>query len=660
MGSGRERKRRRRRRGNMGRVAEMVMVLAVAGQARGGTAPTAAERALAAGTRERLLEAAEMLVRPRELFPREAVRALVEDLGLTRGRDPSSMGYRPRRASIAERILLTKRKMEEIKEAPLYPTTNVPQTTASRATTVFQHGASKPTTALPMNISAVASFPVTTPPTIPSPNILKQTQLNESPSGASSVKAAGASSIVSLPSVCPTNIKVEKGVNNPNCTQNGATIGQANKSAHHTATMSSRDIVCCSSHEGTPQHEKAPVIRPTTINNGMTQQSRPGASSVQRQSTFSNHIAIAKMVQQVLHQPVNHPNWTPPSTEYMISGLGCQVCKVSIVDIHSMIVCDACERGIHLKCLQHDGVNVLPPKAEWYCPTCVAHSNGKPLPPKYGKVTRTGVAPKVNLINGVLSQGVSENPTTKDNSQELAADGTVIDKNSSEVNRIVHNSDKLALESSKEQSQSVSASAAVDKGRGKPQGVETMENNAMSERDAKDQTIVCSPDHSIVGWVGDPLKVVENKTYYYSCNIDGIAYNLDDHILVASEDKESAPSKLQSLWEEHDSRSKMALVFASYNQRTVTVSVICGPCEVLPVDKFREETKGSQVVSSKLHPIFLFRLMVESRRVHYKIYLPRDGHGLIHRRRKYELPRARLIPLQGFNMIIRENVGIRF
>uniref|UniRef100_A0A0E0A8P7 PHD-type domain-containing protein n=1 Tax=Oryza glumipatula TaxID=40148 RepID=A0A0E0A8P7_9ORYZ len=614
MGSGRERKRRRR--GEMGRVAEMVM-------------------------------AAELLARPRELFPREAVRALVEDLGLARGRDPSAMGYRPRRASIAERILLTKRKMEEIKEAPVYPTTNVSQTTATRATTVFQHGASKPTTGLPMNISAVASFPVTTPPTIPSPNILKQTQLNESPSG---VKAAGTSSIVSVPSVGPTNIKVEKGVNSPTCTQNGATIGQANKSAHLTATMSNPNIVRSSSHEGTPQHEKAPVIRPITVKNGMTHQSRPGVSFIQRQSTFPNHSAIAKTVQQVLHQPVNHPNWIPPSTEYMHSGLGCQVCKVFIIDIHSMIICDACERGIHLKCLQHDGVNVLPPKAEWYCPTCVARSKGKPLPPKYGKVTRTVVAPKVNLISGVPSQGVSENRTTKDNNQELAADGTVIDKNSSEANRIVHNSDKLALESSKEQSQSGSASAAVDKGRGKPQGVETMENNAISERgnvheltsngdlstkneivigDAKDKTIVCSTDHSIVGWVGDPLRVVENKTYYYSCNIDGIAYNLDDHILVASKDKESAPSKLQSLWEEHDSRSKMALVspyffasdipeliskpctaeenevFASCNQRTVTVSAICGQCEVLHVDKFREETKGSQVVSSRLHPIFL-------------------------------------------------------
>lgn len=95
----------------MGRVAGMVMVLAAAGQARGGGAPTAAERALAAVARERLLEAAELLARPRELFPREAVRALVEDLGLARGRDPSAMGYRPRRASIAERILLTKRKV---------------------------------------------------------------------------------------------------------------------------------------------------------------------------------------------------------------------------------------------------------------------------------------------------------------------------------------------------------------------------------------------------------------------------------------------------------------------------------------------------------------------------------------------------------------------
>ena len=53
-------------------------------------------------------------------------------------------------------------------------------------------------------------------------------------------------------------------------------------------------------------------------------------------------------------------------------------------------------------------------------------------------------------------------------------------------------------------------------------------------------------------------------------------------------------------------------VYASNNQKTVMVSSICGPCDVLHVDKFREETnRRNQVVSSdsELHPIFFGRFV---------------------------------------------------
>jgi len=106
----------KRRRGDevagLRRVAEIVMVLAAAGEVRGGREPTAAERALAAEARERLAAAvAEAAVRPKDLFPGEAVRAVVEDLGLNRAKDPAAMGFRPPKASIADRLMLTKRKV---------------------------------------------------------------------------------------------------------------------------------------------------------------------------------------------------------------------------------------------------------------------------------------------------------------------------------------------------------------------------------------------------------------------------------------------------------------------------------------------------------------------------------------------------------------------
>jgi len=57
---------------------------------------------------------------------------------------------------------------------------------------------------------------------------------------------------------------------------------------------------------------------------------------------------------------------------------------------------------------------------------------------------------------------------------------------------------------------------------------------------------VCSSTASNVDWVGDGLKSIDNKTYYNSCNIDGIIYNLHDHILIAFEGVESSPCKLQT------------------------------------------------------------------------------------------------------------------
>lgn len=51
-------------------------------------------------------------------------------------------------------------------------------------------------------------------------------------------------------------------------------------------------------------------------------------------------------------------------------------------------------------------------------------------------------------------------------------------------------------------------------------------------------------------------------------------------------------------------------VYGSNDERTVLVSTICGPCEVLHADKFREETKRRRQLDSsgcRLHPIFFCR-----------------------------------------------------
>jgi hypothetical protein len=87
-------------------------VLAAAGEVRGGREPTAAERALAAEAQERLAAAvAEGAVRPNDLFPVEAVRAVLDDLGLNRAKDsPLQWGSaRPRPPLLTGSCLLSAR-----------------------------------------------------------------------------------------------------------------------------------------------------------------------------------------------------------------------------------------------------------------------------------------------------------------------------------------------------------------------------------------------------------------------------------------------------------------------------------------------------------------------------------------------------------------------
>uniref|UniRef100_A0ACD5YQY9 Uncharacterized protein n=2 Tax=Avena sativa TaxID=4498 RepID=A0ACD5YQY9_AVESA len=432
----------KRRRGDgagMRRVAEIVMVLAAAGEVRGGREPTAAERALAAEARERLAAAvAEGPARPKDLFPREAVRAVVEDLGLNSVKDPAAMGFRPPKASIADRLILTKRKMEEVKEPVVQQTAITPQTTVLSGTAEFQgsHGAPMLAAGSLRTSPAVAVLPTTAPATSNPVMALKQR-------GSSPIKPVTNPSVVAVSHTSQQHAKLERGVNGPlNLTR--ATVGHLNKSLHDTSARSNLNAVPSTNQVIKSQDTKVATIQAAT---GNPHHATQGTASVTAKPTFANHNAIAKNVQQFLQQPANHPSWTPPSTDYMHTRLDCQICKVAIMDANSLLVCDACERGAHLKCLQHYG-NKGVPIADWHCPTCVAHSKGKPLPPKYGKVTRTVVASQAGPPGDATQfsvQGAGENMITKENHQKVATNGNLTKPNSMQASSTVHNSTVLAL-----------------------------------------------------------------------------------------------------------------------------------------------------------------------------------------------------------------------
>ncbi|XP_045793268.1 uncharacterized protein LOC123888308 [Trifolium pratense] len=105
-----------------------------------------------------------------------------------------------------------------------------------------------------------------------------------------------------------------------------------------------------------------------------------------------SHSDIAKVVQKLLLPKVpDHPTWTPPSRDYMSKTFTCQTCELPVNEVDSVLMCDACEKGFHLKCLQPAVIRGIHNRVDWHCMRCLSLSGGKPLPPKYGRVMRSSI-----------------------------------------------------------------------------------------------------------------------------------------------------------------------------------------------------------------------------------------------------------------------------
>lgn len=127
-----------------------------------------------------------------------------------------------------------------------------------------------------------------------------------------------------------------------------------------------------------------------------------GTNHVQTPPLGITHAEIGKIVQKLLQPRVSErPTWIPPSRDYMSKALTCQICMSMVTEIDSILICDACEKGYHLKCLQTTNQKGVP-RGEWHCGKCLSLSNGKPLPPKYGRVMRNMNTPKVSSNSAAI------------------------------------------------------------------------------------------------------------------------------------------------------------------------------------------------------------------------------------------------------------------
>ncbi|TKY57350.1 PHD finger protein [Spatholobus suberectus] len=155
------------------------------------------------------------------------------------------------------------------------------------------------------------------------------------------------------------------------------------------------------------------------------------ATNIVQPPLIPSHADIAKIVQKVLQPKLpDYPMWTPPSRDYMNKALTCQMCELSVNEVDTVLLCDACEKGFHLKCLQPSVLRGIHNRVDWHCMRCLSLSGGKPLPPKYGRVMRSSnTPPKLPSNTGGIqpcSEKKAENIDPKVILQTLTTNGSSV------------------------------------------------------------------------------------------------------------------------------------------------------------------------------------------------------------------------------------------
>lgn len=667
---------------NVKKVAEIVLVLATMAKMRGGRKPTAVEVKMMVEAREKLAEICEEFA-PKAVFPREAFGTIIEDLGLNRLRE-TKLGIRPPKMSIAEKLELTKQKMEKSEVFPIHAATYTPRVAEARATSnavrTFPSGkadhAPNSSGSFQQHSTVVHAYPVSNSRSLPyqlptsevrpvGSNVLPGSHLGRN-STALPISQGGR-----------THIRSDE-------ISNAKPAGDHGTSNTPTWSAQSQSISFAK-----PGSDKGSTAHLTNINHHVRHRMNFVQSPV-----VGTHNEIGKIVQKILqpHMP-ERVTWTPPSRDYMNKALTCQTCKGMINEVDTALVCDACERGYHLRCLHCN------PKAicgdewhEWHCAKCLAISNGKPLPPKYGRVMRNISTPKMSSgMSGVQpsfekkvqssdekfnqqlmtgngnsgSQSVSsESMRNNDGSTDMKING--IGKTSSEKceNKldIVSESSKPTSLSNHEDDNQKSMLSTADTFSKVPELSHKVECNPRGEIREDEKGVekgnmvktseTCTRDGEEEGsssssmrdveWVGGVLNEIDGKSFYRSCSISGIVYQLQDYALFSSTGNNLMPNKLQGMWEDSKTSKKWVTVtrcffpgdlpegvgrpcapesnevYESNHETTLAAGLIRGPCEVLPPCKLSEErvmqTRSWNTTGDKPKPLFLCKWFYDEKK----------------------------------------------
>ncbi|KAF7815895.1 PHD finger protein [Senna tora] len=740
--------------GELKRVAEIVLVLSTMATMRGGRKPADVEIELMKEARAKLVELCQGLA-PKDIVAREAIGTVIEDLGLNGKIKDQRLGFQPPKMSIAERFSLTKLKIEESKKfsarsatytsQPLQ--TSISGTVESRGQphAVRMFPADKSSHAVISSAGTPASMPVTHVSAGSSAALQHQSTSNEVrpsivSSGVPSSHLGRNSSSSALPKAEPPHFKVDGGSNASSYVLQVQANTSANQPLVNAPTWSiqtqSASLAKSAPEDKVPgQNTVKPegtgdqsvsraaqnVARDQSFRPFVTQtgpgnvssmhQPMQGMNIVQPPALANNHIEVAKIVQKLLQPKLpEHPTWTPPSRDYMNKALTCQMCELTVSEVDSVLLCDACEKGFHLKCLQPSILRGIP-RGEWHCMRCLTLSGGKPLPPKYGRVMRSsntppklpsssgGIQPSLEKKAGVLEPKVS--------SQKLTTNGSPVSTDATGINKIAklpsdsktpdtketqdntssssskhmdekpdpnisiksfsaaNSSSVMPVESSAEQtsceastckdsapaselatlpklsdsvkinnsqfSQNLQVDQTVlqdnaevplnkcidnslkDNSKKESNGGESLtydmkcderyvalansDQNSGTNTEGRQHTALYSDGSHAVEWIGDLIKLVDEKKFYQSCCVDGVTYRLHDHILFPSSHGKLTPSKLQSMWEDSKTGLKWVQVTNCYFPGDLPGN-IAHPCisevnEVYESNSARTEMAGS-------------------------------------------------------------------
>ncbi|CAH2053235.1 unnamed protein product [Thlaspi arvense] len=350
----------------MNRVAEIVLVLSALGRMRAGESPTELELELMVEARSKLAGMCQEFT-PKDIVGSDGVRAVIEDLGLNGNPKDQRLGLRAPKLTISEKLSLGKRKMEEAKKflTPAVSTVYAPHLSQPNG------GVASP--GLAKNVSVANQWPTT-------------------------VNATG------------SNFRVER----PQMMLNGASQGTPNSAANYYAPSWSAQSQSTTISFSTASDKKVPIQSSVRVTDPsfrpFMSQTPPGTNQpVQgmrygQTSSFGNsHSEIAKIIHKVLQPLVKqYPLWNPPSRDYMSRATTCQMCEATVNEVDTLVICDACEKAYHVKCLQANNMKGLS-KSEWHCSRCVQASSGKPFPPIYGRTITKSTAKTTSSAAGVQS-----------------------------------------------------------------------------------------------------------------------------------------------------------------------------------------------------------------------------------------------------------------